>query len=345
MISSMHILAQKYLDGEMTDVERSAFLDDVARDPRVAEILELETRLDMALIDDAFSIEPPAHIRSAVLETIASKQSRNPLLGFQHVTWGLAIGFFLLFAPVNLDDAMDTMRGSTTASPTVRAERHERSTALSTPTNDRASTTTASAHVPLSDDVLQTDAQPHIDQTQHAITPLHAYGIQVERPSPDVADAYMSGLATYSDNVRGSSGQLSGVVAPAVASIRYNLTDNDNIRFYVESGVVASNMQSTVFVNGLAQYTSQQKLSPFAVVGVQGVILSIPMLDRSITGSLALGIASVGPLAMADVAMSVLQIGDASLDAGVRFIGAVDLRQRSATFMQPQPFLSVSLGL
>jgi hypothetical protein len=48
---------------------------------------------------------------------------------------------------------------------------------------------------------------------------------------------------------------------------------------------------------------------------------------------------------MADVAMSVLQIGDASLDAGVRFIGAVDLRQRSATFMQPQPFLSVSLGL
>jgi hypothetical protein len=65
MISSMHILAQKYLDGEMTDVERSAFLDDVARDPRVAEILELETRLDMALIDDAFSIEPPAYLRSA----------------------------------------------------------------------------------------------------------------------------------------------------------------------------------------------------------------------------------------------------------------------------------------
>lgn len=345
MISSMHILAQRYLDGEMTDVERSAFLDDVAHDPRVAEILELETRLDMALIDDAFSIEPPAHLRSAVLETIASNHPVIPLLGFRRVMWSLAMSIMFVVAPVNLDDDMDTMRGGTTASGPVRAERHERSTALSTPMNDHASTTTASAHIPLSDDALQIDAQPHIDQTQHAITPLHAQGIQVERPSPDVVGAYMSGLTTYSDNVRGSSGQLSGVVAPAVASIRYNLIDNDYVRFYVESGVVASNMQSTVFVNGLAQYTSQQKLAPFAVVGAQAVILSVPMLDRSITGSLALGIASVGPLAMADVAMSVLQIGDASLDAGVRFIGAVDLRQRSATFMQPQPFLSVSLGL
>lgn len=342
MISSMHILAQKYLDGEMTDVERSAFLDDVARDPRVAEILELETRLDMALIDDAFSIEPPAHLRSAVLETIASNHPGIPSLGLRRVMWSLAMSMMFVVAPVNLDDAMDTMRGDTTPSLALRAER---STALSTPTKDHASTTTASAHVPLSDDVLHIDAEPRIDQTQHAITPLHAHGIQVERPSADVVDVYMSGLASYSDDVPGSSGQLSGVVAPAVASIRYNLTDNDKVRFYVESGVVASNMQSTVFVNGLAQYTSQQKLAPFAVVGAQGVILSVPMLDRSITGSLALGIASVGPLAMADVAMSVLQIGDASLDAGVRFIGAVDLRQRSATFMQPQPFLSVSLGL
>jgi hypothetical protein len=73
--------------------------------------------------------------------------------------------------------------------------------------------------------------------------------------------------------------------------------------------------------------------------------MSVPMLDRNIMGSLALGITSLGPVAMADVAMSVIQIGNASLDAGVRFIGAVDLRQRSATFMQPQPFLSVSLGL
>ncbi len=334
MISSMHILAQKYLDGEMTDVERSAFLDDVARDPRVAEILELETRLDMALIDDAFSIEPPAYLRSAVLETVASNNPGIPSHGLRRVMWSLAMSMMLVVAPVNLDDAMDTMRSGTMASRPVRAGD---STVFTTPTQDQASTTTA--------DALHIDAQPRIDQTQPIIAPLHAHGIQVERPSADVADAYMSGLATYSDDVRGSSGQLSGVVAPAVASIRYNLTDNDNVRYYVESGVVASNMQSTVFVNGLAQYTSQQKLAPFAVVGVQGVILSIPMLDRSITGSLALGIASVGPLAMADVAMSVLQIGDASLDAGVRFIGAVDLRQRSATFMQPQPFLSVSLGL
>ncbi|MFM8473175.1 MAG: hypothetical protein ACKOBV_06615 [Candidatus Kapaibacterium sp.] len=52
----MRILVQRYLDGDLNDVERAAFLDDVAHDTQLAEVLENETRLDMAIVDDAFTI-------------------------------------------------------------------------------------------------------------------------------------------------------------------------------------------------------------------------------------------------------------------------------------------------
>jgi hypothetical protein len=342
MISSMHILAQRYLDGEMSDVERSAFLNDLASDPRVAEILEVETRLDMALVDDAFSIEPPAHLRSAVLETISSTHSDFPVNRFRRAVWSLAVGVMFFAAPTIHDRSVDVGRSFETVPLPVHPDH---STSVLRSSQSVVSTPEALANISVPSDAVQHDTQPLIDQPHHLITSANVNGFNVERPTTDVVHASVSRHSIYTDDVRCSSHQLSGVAAPAVASIRYNLNDNDDIRFYVESGVVTANLQSTVFTNGSAQYTSQRQLLPFAVVGAQGLVMSVPMLDRNIMGSLALGITSLGPVAMADVAMSVFQIGNASLDAGVRFIGAFDLRQRSATSMHPQPFLSVSLGL
>lgn len=113
----------------------------------------------------------------------------------------------------------------------------------------------------------------------------------------------------------------------------------------MESGVLSAARQAPVFINGTSQLSSQQTLVPFAVVGAEGTLAYVSMLDRDIRGSTALGIAATGPLAIADVSTSLVQIGPTTIDAGLRFLSAIDLRNRNNTMFQTQPFLRVTMGL
>jgi hypothetical protein len=113
----------------------------------------------------------------------------------------------------------------------------------------------------------------------------------------------------------------------------------------VESGFLSAARQASVFINGTSQLSSQQTLIPFAVVGAEGTLSYVSMLDRDIRGSIAWGMAATGPLAIADVSTALVQIGPATIDAGLRFFGAIDLRNQSNTMFQTQPFLRVTMGL
>jgi hypothetical protein len=113
----------------------------------------------------------------------------------------------------------------------------------------------------------------------------------------------------------------------------------------VESGFLSAARQASVFINGTSQLSSQQTLIPFAVVGAEGTLAYVSMLDRDIRGSIAIGMASTGPLATADVSTSLVQIGPTTINAGLRFFGAIDLRNQSNTMFQTQPFLRVTMGL
>jgi hypothetical protein len=100
-----------------------------------------------------------------------------------------------------------------------------------------------------------------------------------------------------------------------------------------------------MFMNGAERRIEQQQNLPFALVGMQGSLGVLPLLNRDVSASVALGMAAIGPLVVADASVPVLYLGTSSVDAGLRILGAADLRQKNSLLVIPQPFVRVSLGL
>jgi hypothetical protein len=144
--------------------------------------------------------------------------------------------------------------------------------------------------------------------------------------------------------MRNQQGTLLGLLSASGASMRYQLEVSDEL-FFVESGFVVARTQSTMFMNGAERRIEQQQNLPFALVGMQGSLGVLPLLNRDVSASVALGMAAIGPLVVADASVPVLYLGTSSVDAGLRILGAADLRQKNSLLVIPQPFVRVSLGL
>ena len=387
MRASMHILAQKYLDGELNDLEREAFLEDLAHDPRVAEVLEQEAQLDRAVVEDSYSIEPPAHLRGAVLDAVSKHSAPRHVIGLRGVSRMIAMGLMMVSVAVNqprtFEDVSYTstdMPGLSAAASHMSTETSHASTETSNTSTETPRTSAAAPYVSVSS-VSGTDnsvidsptpftpstiakqashaaVESSPTQSMFALTPA---SVSLSAPASEYAEANTSAkratiLAAWSPwidgpmtsmpmtGMRNQQGTLLGLLSASGASMRYQLEVSDEL-FFVESGFVVARTQSTMFMNGAERRIEQQQNLPFALVGMQGSLGVLPLLNRDVSASVALGMAAIGPLVVADASVPVLYLGTSSVDAGLRILGAADLRQKNSLLVIPQPFVRVSLGL
>ena len=340
MMASARILAQRYLEGDLNDLERQAFLEDVANDPRIAEALEQEAQLDMAVIDDAFAIEPPTHIRSAVLASMNNAPIGVKMYTVRQAAQHLIVGLTFLVASVVRIDVPETLRSDTTAWHGNDMSRQQTAgdfsrVAVSTSDID-LSMTNASIEQPTPR--LESDVVP-----VHRARALNSYGVYVRPEFSSPKETVVTDRPIL--EMTAAPGTISGLISGAGASFRYRLGSVDDVRLFVESGFLSTPLQTSLFVNGVSQISREQALLPFAVVGAEGTVAHIPRLDLDIRGSLAIGMAMTGPLAFADLSASIMRLGPATIDAGLRFTGEIDLRRQATAMMQTQPFLRITMGL
>ncbi|MFN5867420.1 MAG: anti-sigma factor family protein [Candidatus Kapaibacterium sp.] len=383
----MHILAQKYLDGELNDLERQAFLEDLAHDPRVAEVLEQEAQLDRAVVEDSYSIEPPAHLRGAVLDAVSEYTAPRNMFGLRAVSRIIATGLMMMSVAVNqprtFEDVSYTstdMPGLSAAASHMSTETSHTSTETSNTSTETPRTSAAAPYVSVSsvsgtDNSVIDSPTPFTPSTiakQASYAPVESSPMQsmlaltpasvsLSAPASEYAEANTSAkratiLAAWSPwidgpmtsmpmtGMRNQQGTLLGLLSASGASMRYQLEVSDEL-FFVESGFVVARTQSTMFMNGAERRIEQQQNLPFALVGMQGSLGVLPLLNRNVSASVALGMAAIGPLVVADASVPVLYLGTTSVDAGLRMVGAADLRQKNSLLVIPQPFVRVSLGL
>jgi hypothetical protein len=340
MRSSARILAQRYLEGDLNDLERQAFLEDSENDPRIAEVLEQEVQLDLSILDDAYSIEPPAHIRDAVLSSIITTSNRETWVLLVPMARQLLVGLIFLVASVVRIDVPVPLRSNISASDDSGTSQKQASSSMSravvSPSDIELSMTNESVEQPTPR--LESDDEPVLRARA-----LNSYGVFVR---PEISSPMESVLTERPvQELLAAPGRLSGLAGGGGLSARYELASSDDVRLFVESGFLSAARQASVFINGTSQLSSQQTLIPFAVVGAEGTLSYVSMLDRDIRGSIALGMAATGPLAIADLSASIMRLGPATIDAGLRFTGEIDLRRQATAMMQTQPFLRVTMGL
>lgn len=382
MRASMHILAQKYLDGELNDLEREAFLEDLAHDPRVAEVLEQEAQLDRAVVEDSYSIEPPAHLRGAVLDAVSEHIAPRNMFGLRGVSRIIATGLMMMSVAVNKPYSFEDVAYTSTDVPGLSAGASHTSTEASHTSTETSYTSPETPRTSAADPYVSVSSvsgrdnsvidsptpftpstiakqashaavESSLTQNMLALTPA---SVLLSAPASEYAEANTSAkgatiLSAWNPwidapmtSMRDRQGALLGLLSASGASMRYQLEVVDEL-FFVESGFVVARTQSTMFMNGVERRIEQQQNLPFALVGMQGALGVLPLLNRDVSASVALGMAVIGPLLIADASVPVLYLGTTSVDAGLRMVGVADLRQKNSLLVIPQPFVRVSLGL
>jgi hypothetical protein len=96
------------------------------------------------------------------------------------------------------------------------------------------------------------------------------------------------------------------------------------------------------FSNGIAQQTSQQSTMPFIVFGAEARIAEVPVLQRALMGSAAIGVSALGPMAIADLTAEVTKVGPFSIYAGVRITGMTNTRGETGLHFDSQPFMRIA---
>jgi hypothetical protein len=348
MMSSARILAQRYLEGDMTDVERAAFLHDVSNDPQLAQLLDQEAHLDMAIIDDAYSIEAPAHFRLAILSTITagSTSVNTARTGINAVVGVICVFMGLMLAVTDISITFpDTVRtvirkrvAPTQQTPKPYATQSSRS-------NGVAPTTVAAGTV-VSDNIQSDDREVENPKVIPAISSVAARTTSAfaQRPVHDPLAPASAFSAAYRTDVPWASNLAAGI-APSLLSLRYNLFHEGAMQLFVEVGSQHISRITTAYIGSAPTVASIGQHLPFAAIGMQGAVMNLPVLDRPIIGSASIGVTSVGPLAMADLAMDVARIGPIAVGAGVRLTATMDLRSGTTISANAMPVLHMRMAL
>lgn len=342
MQSSAQILVQRYLEDDLNDYERRAFLEDLSRDPQLAALVEHEAQLDRSIINDAYSIEPPAAIRASVLASIAAspepalRASRSMALSSILAT--LVSLWFIVIGTSHNDELINSLRPVTRGTLT--------SAAVPIPPH-ALPTKRLSLQTVIPDEVPQAAASELIDAPEESeaqiqrveIEPVSMNQLVQQQPHMSLASAGL--LAAIPTQING----LSGVMGPASLTLRYDVTSTDALRLFVEGGAMGSAQKVQQFSNGLPQQTLQQSIAPFIVVGAEARIAEVPVLQRTLMGSAAIGVSAAGPLGIIDLTAEATEIGPVSVFAGIRVTGTMNLRYRSDITVGAMPFLRVAVGM
>lgn len=341
MRASAHILVQRYLDGELSELELKAFLEDLSQSPELASMLEQEVHLDAAIINDAYSIEPPAELRAAVLQSLPDAGSSWTLSVVGRMALSIAIGgVFLLTSLVGI--GTDSMRRSdvlamkpapaSSAMPLrIDSHRQKERTVISTAAS-KSEYSLASEPVVESSDVF-------VEPT----CPEHVPVESLQRSWPELQPNRFLGMSGASVSSL-PAGLFGGMVGTSMVSLRYELDLFEDSKVFVEAGGLQQPRTSTAYVNGATASVISTGISPFVSIGVSGRVVDLDMLGRSINGAAAVGVTSAGPMAMADVSAPLIDLGNTTLDVGVRFSALFDVGAMRYSNVSAAPFVRVGVS-
>jgi len=338
MRASATILAQRYLEGDMTEHERAAFIEDLAHDPDLQEILEQEMQLDVAIINDAFSIEPPKAMRQAVLDAISSHPHRyaRGFAGSSLAEW-LVMMLCVVGSAVGTGDAMLRNAAHPVSQQSNQSVQPVAAFRRPTPPVRRASV----PDQPLNEEG-PIEAQSKASPIEHEVTT-----IDVRPPAMPLrtgSSYYSSAMQPMEHQPSTYPSLVSATLGSSVGSFRYNIASPSQLNIYVEGGLLGMNRYGVSYINQNRTIGFQQATVGYAAIGIAGAIADLPVGERSLMGSFAIGATAAGPMVMADLSTSLLDIGPTTIDAGVRMVGISDLRNAGAVSLQTLPFVRLSLG-
>lgn len=346
MKASAQILVQRYLDGDLSDLELEAFREDLSKDPHLASMLEREVQLDAAIINDAYSIEPPAELRAAVLQSLPGAGSSWTLSVIGRVALSIAIGgVFLLTSLVSIgtnsmrrvDAPVSKVAPAIATSAASRAVEHSRSAPGRVLSTDASIPRSFSSRDVVADVEI---ADVLVEPTRHMHMPFEAlqrtWGEQQSERFLDLGDASVSSLP---------AGLFGGMVGTSMVSLRYELDLLEDSKVFVEAGGLQQPRTSTAYVNGEATSVVASGISPFLSIGLAGVLVDQNTIGYAINGSASIGITSAGPMAMADVSAQLIDFGHTTLDVGMRFSALFDLGSRSTSSVSAAPFVRMGIPL
>lgn len=337
MRHSARILVQRYLDGDLSDVERQALVEDLSHDAGLAAMLDEEVQLDVAIIRDAYAIEVPDTVRTALLTSIAtttqiavpSLVQRLSIVTTVLVTTLVTLVTSLAPHDVRLASAVsaEQQHGSKATISAVEA------------TKPVALIAVPSAPVATVDVSQQTDADTVAEASPVLLVSLPDVAITAQPFSTVIAAAAVPARSA----MHASTANLSTFLAPSIIALRYDVGGTAQQRIYVEGGMMQMSRGITQIVNGIATLGAQQDVLPFALIGLEGAMMHLPAIDRSVHASASVGVNSVGPMATADLAIPLAQLGPVALDVGLRMQATLDLRNRNTVATQVLPAIRISL--
>lgn len=346
MKASAQILVQRYLDGDLSDLELVAFREDLSNDPHLASMLEREVQLDAAIINDAYSIEPPTELRASVLNAISTSDSSWISTAAGRATIGLALsGVLLLTSLVGIGSDSERQMQSAPA-PAVQSTSQASASVLTprTQSNLRPSASTAavadaapSSSATEADDV---NSEVFIEPTRHLQQQLET----LIRPTRNEPSAAVWGLSAPLGTSL-PTGLFTGVVGTNAASLRYELDDLEDVQMFVEAGGLQQARTSTAYVNGQATSSIASVTMPFLSIGIGGTLVNEEKFGYAINGSVSIGITSTGPLALADVSASIVDLGFSTIDIGLRFSTLIDVGTAQRAYVNAAPFLRMGILL
>jgi hypothetical protein len=343
MRASAHILVQRYLDGDLSGDELREFLEDVSHNPELASMLEQEVHLEIAIIKDAYSIEPPANLRASVLSSLPVESTTRVAGNSNRIGAGLAVGILFFLAslvgvgtdstrfvaatlPVSASPAAQSEQTLLAPSPRPSADRH--SSVLHTPSSAEAVGDRVIPDVETSEPPLPVEGQ----------VKMRWYGMR-EQPNAMVRDLRIS------SDILPLPGLFTGLIATTTISIRYELNLLEGSQVFVEAGGLKQSRTSTVYVNDVAASTIASGFTPYLSIGVSGTVVDLDMLGRSIEGAASIGVTSAGPIAMVDLSAPLFDFGTGTLDVGLRTSALFDVGSGQRVHVNAAPFIRVDMSL
>lgn len=340
-MSSMDILLHRYFDGDLTPEESEAFLQDVASNPALMERMELEAQFNRALIDDAYSLEPPDSVRAAVLDAVLESHNSS----FVSYAWfrGAITGFLMMCSvvvptsnPVRMDMAsLHSPRQVFAETSTSEAASHVPSLGRDTFVSQEA----RGQHVMMDD-----ATEPPMDVSYNApsssfLRPLSAPAISITSQSNMEVINGPTEIPPFAPTSFRLLDGVGGFVSPTTVSLRFSAEASERLTLYTEIGRTQLTQQVTQFENNVRQQTLQNSSAAFVAVGVAYNIPVRFLGERSITASAAIAMSRAGAFGFVDLSVDVISVQSINLQAGARMSGGPDLERT----IEPMMMLKVRL--
>lgn len=346
MRASALILVQRYLDGDLSELELQAFKEDLVRDAQLAWLLEQEVRIDASIIDDVYSIEPPTHLRSSILDVLPPSKEHLGRMIPQHAVVSTILSTLMLFVMIGDIGNRSVPIDRTSAEAVVAG-----STVVVAPRN-RMSTKTISQTHNQTHDVDKHHRDQPVDE--HVVHPVQLAEVTVgERATVSDASARIETLSpsmnSFPMSVAEQTAGLQLLASTNTVSASYELGNGEDVQLFVEAGVLQQRYAAAMYVNGISSAVNTTTLAPFVALGVRGALFHVDMVDRTIHASASVGVSQLGPLVMADLSTSLLSIGATSsvvsLDIGIRLASTFNSRAHLDAHVNVAPFIRMGIPM